>query len=578
LYDDDAYVEAGGAALGLMGRQVAGRGFLEAYLAHGAFSELAAVAATRESAESLVRLWNQARSPLPGRAPRTLRVIERGTFHENFFPDPPATVVHAPQPPDPALAWARQRAGSHGFALSGVTHTLASRDAAALLRELVTAPFQPYDTLFCTSRAVASMVAEVTETYSGYLRDRMCRGEPAAYLARSTPVRLETIPLGVDVDRFRPATHAERISARKTLDVTDDEVVILFVGRLSHHAKAHPFPLYRAASEAALGTGRKVHLILAGWAAHPAVRAAFADGAKTFAPAARVSIVDGRDPGLRSRVWHAADLFASPSDSVQETFGLAVAEAMASGLPVVASDWDGYRDLVSDGQTGFLVPTTMVPFATADLTARLLTGETGYDHFLAEIGQTTMVDTAAMTAAITRLVADSALRRQMGMAGRERACSEFAWPSIIRAYERVWSEQDAERLARNRACNDDQTKKFRDQMGPAAYPAPERTFAGYPTRQLAPADHLLPGPSAAEMLDLLLDAPLTNHIAGRRVADRALLHAALSRAPCSVADLDALWSSAGVELRVARATLGWMLKYDLLCLTWSQSPDDETHG
>ena len=41
-------------------------------------------------------------------------------------------------------------------------------------------------------------------------------------------------------------------------------------------------------------------------------------------------------------------------DNAQETFGLAVAEAMAAGLPLVASDWSGYRDLVRDGIDGYL--------------------------------------------------------------------------------------------------------------------------------------------------------------------------------------------------------------------------------
>ena len=61
----------------------------------------------------------------------------------------------------------------------------------------------------------------------------------------------------------------------------------------------------------------------------------------------------------RFQVWHAADLVVSLVDNIQETFGLVIVEAMASGLPVVATDWNGYRDLVVDGETGFLVPTTM---------------------------------------------------------------------------------------------------------------------------------------------------------------------------------------------------------------------------
>src|SRR6516164_5936950 len=105
----------------------------------------------------------------------------------------------------------------------------------------------------------------------------------------------------------------------------------------------------------------------------------------------RVTFVDGTQPDTRFAVWHAADIFASLSDSIQETFGLVIVEAMASGLPVVASDWDGYRDLVADGETGFLVPTSMVRGGTADATARLLLGATDYDGFLAECNQAVAV-------------------------------------------------------------------------------------------------------------------------------------------------------------------------------------------
>ena len=90
------------------------------------------------------------------------------------------------------------------------------------------------------------MVREVTQAYADYLRAHL-GGVPAHRPSDSTPIRLETIPLGVDIDRFRPANPEERATARRTLNVADDEVVILYVGRLSHHAKAHPFPMFRGA-------------------------------------------------------------------------------------------------------------------------------------------------------------------------------------------------------------------------------------------------------------------------------------------------------------------------------------------
>ena len=73
---------------------------------------------------------------------------------------------------------------------------------------------------------------------------------------------------------------------------------------------------------------------------------------------------------------------------------------MASGLPVVASDWDGNRDQVVDGETGFLIPTYMVRGATADATSRLVVREVNYDFFLAECNQAVAVDPAAVAGAL----------------------------------------------------------------------------------------------------------------------------------------------------------------------------------
>lgn len=557
VYHEDAYVESGGHAIGLMGRQVAGRAFLDAYLSHGTFTELTAVLRQRGPAASLVELW-RGHPATPSRR-RTLRIIDSGDFHQAFFPSPPATVLHSPQPPDPAFAWARQQGGPHAFALSGVTHTLCSPEAMDLLRSLVTAPFEAYDTLVCTSHAVATMVREVTEAYADHLRARL-GGVEGIGPAASLPPRLETIPLGVDIERFHPANIVERITARRLLNVADEELVILYVGRLSHHAKAHPFPMFKGASEAAAASGGRVHLILAGWAAHPAVHDAFVEAARHFAATVKTSLVDGRDPRLRQQVWHAADIFVSPSDNIQETFGLAVVEAMASGLPVVASDWDGYRDLVVDGETGFLVPTAMVAGATRGATTRLLTGELTYDHFLAEISQATVVDAHAMGAALSRLAGDRALRRQMGEAGRRRACERFAWSYVIRLYEDLWREQDRERSARAGT----EPAPPRTAIGPAAYPDIERSFAGYPTQWLDGASLIIEVPGALDGLEALLALPLAHHAAGRRVTDAGLLRAAFARLPCPVEDLDRFWSTSGVDRGVGRATLAWMLKYDMV--------------
>lgn len=552
LYDDSGYVEAvrpgrAGAEqpMGLVGRQVAGREFLDAYLHHGDYRQLTAVVWNPASAATLTRFCRQH----PRAAQTPLHIVEVDRFLDRDGP-PAAPILYTPCPPDASFAWMRRERGPAAFALSGVTHTLCSTGAVRLLNDLVTAPFEPFDALICTSTAVVRMVRAVTDAYAGYLRDR--------FGGKTTlRPRLAQIPLGVNAERYRPATAAERTARRAQLNIRPEAVAVLFVGRFTPHAKAHPFPMLHGIARAAQRTGQPVHLILSGWAASDAQLRLFLDGLHAFAPGIPVSVANGMDPDLRFGVWHAADVYTSLADSIQETFGLVIVEAMASGLPVVASDWDGYRDLVKDGETGFCVPTAMVHGATVDTALRLLLGMVDYDAFLAECNQAVTVDPDAAAAAYTRLIADPALRRQMGMAGRERVLQHFTWERVVKTYEQLWREQDAERLAYAAAG--------RQAIGPPCYPAPEVSFAGYPTAWLGDETRVTTAPGATSELPRLLSLPLCAY-AGQRVHDAPTLRAVLdqARSLCSLGELTQLLGRHGVQPGPAHASLAWLLKYGLL--------------
>lgn len=548
-YDDDAYVEAPavGAAqpTGLMGRRVAGNAFLDAYLQFGSWTELVALVRDRGRAAGLIERFRG----FSGRGERRLRLIEESEFFTQLA-DRPWRVVHQPEPLDGRLAWARRTIGGDSFSFSGVTHTLSTLPALERLRELLIAPFEPWDTLICTSRAVEKLVRAALDSYAGYLAERH-GGKP------QTRVRLEVIPLGVDPSIYRPATSAERSESREALRIDADEVAVLFVGRLSHHAKAHPFPLYRAAARASEETRRKVHLVLSGWAAHPAIKDAFVNGAREFARGVRVTFVDGNDPAHRVAVWRAADVFASLADSIQETFGLVIVEAMACGLPVIASDWNGYRDLVVDGETGFLVPTIMVRDALSDALDRLFLGRADYDHFLAECGQTVTVEAPAAAEALARLVQDAPLREAMGAAGRERARKLFTWEGVVQSYERLWREQEE---LRSRHAGSRST-------APASINLPlDALFQSYPSAWIDGSSRLIASESARERLDALLNSALTNHVPETRIADRDILIRILDRARTAVRldEIEAALHDRGLASTRVRATVAWLLKYDLL--------------
>src|SRR5947209_13342329 len=99
-FDPDAYTEAHKQAgvpsgpAGLMGRQVAGKEFLDAYLAHARSDTLTAVVRSKEKAEVLARIVRE--HPASRQRPRKLRVHLEG----QFLPDAPASVLHIPCPPE----------------------------------------------------------------------------------------------------------------------------------------------------------------------------------------------------------------------------------------------------------------------------------------------------------------------------------------------------------------------------------------------------------------------------------------------------------------------------------------------
>src|SRR5690606_14648837 len=102
----------------------------------------------------------------------------------------------------------------------------------------------------------------------------------------------------------------------------------------------------------------------------------------------------------RREIWFASDIFTSLSDNIQETFGITPLEAMAAGLPVVVTDWDGYRETVRNGVDGFAVPTLAPPPGNAaDLAFRFEAELDNYDLYIGNACQATSVDIGATTRA-----------------------------------------------------------------------------------------------------------------------------------------------------------------------------------
>jgi hypothetical protein len=312
---------------------------------------------------------------------------------------------------------------------------------------------------------------------------------------------LPVIPLGIDTGRFEKLNSTKE-SARKTLAIKQDEIVVSFVGRLSWHAKAHPLPMYIALSEVAKMTGKKVTLLECGWHANDASQKAFENTQSHFAKHIRFLHVDGRSIEAVNDVYASSDIFLSLSDNIQETFGITPLEAMSAGIPVVVSDWDGYRHSVRDGVDGFRIR-TLVPDAThaQDLIYRYEMNVDTYDYYCGHTSMSNIVDVGQLIERLSQLIENAELRNKMGEAGKRRAREVYDWSVIIGQYKELWAELDEIR------------KNNTDELlnGPTIWPErldPMLGFKEYPTGKLKTTDTLEPG----AVNDDLLDKVLSDHM------------------------------------------------------------------
>ena len=223
-----------------------------------------------------------------------------------------------------------------------------------------------------------------------------------SYLARAlerTPERVIEMPNGVDADAFSPGGGSSGL--RERLGIPSDAVVASFVATLD---RAHHFKRLDVAIEAMARTrARNLHLLVAGGGE-------LLDGFRADAAAAglgaRVHFL-GRVPHAElPEVLRASDLFVLTTEP-PESFGIVLIEAMACGLPVIATDYPGVRAVVDD-ETGILVGAG---------------------------------DSGAAARALDELIDIGAEgRERRGAAGRAKAERLWAWPALLDRMEDAYGE------------------------------------------------------------------------------------------------------------------------------------------
>ncbi len=162
-------------------------------------------------------------------------------------------------------------------------------------------------------------------------------------------------PPGVDTNRFKPHP-----------DGWQKHGYLLSVCRLSDARKGleRLIGAYRSAIE---NNGRIPNLVLAGKGTLPLELTALIDSLDL---ASRITVLSNVRPVELSRLYQGASVYLQAS--YEEGLGISVLEAMAAGLPVVATDTAGTRETVVDGETGYLIPQTP-PYLVATTIANCIT-------------------------------------------------------------------------------------------------------------------------------------------------------------------------------------------------------------
>lgn len=247
---------------------------------------------------------------------------------------------------------------------------------------------------------MAVSLSDVVVAVSEAVRNNILLDAPAAS-------NIRVVYNGIDVNSFLRPEH--RSTVRSEFGLSNECVVAGTLGRLSYF-KGQTF-LLEAASF--LKNVKNVRFMIVGdpFFGQEYYYKEILSRIRRFGLEDRVILSNFRDDA--ASLYAAMDISVSPS-ILPEPFGLMVVESMAAGKPVVATDQGGPREMVVDGETGYLVP----------------------------------VDDASVMADRLRLLAESPdLRRQMGEAGRRRAEELFTRERMVREFWTLMEEVVQKRSA-----------------------------------------------------------------------------------------------------------------------------------
>ncbi|MEI2686215.1 MAG: glycosyltransferase family 4 protein [Cypionkella sp.] len=528
---------------GINGRRVAGDSFLRGFFRHADVDEFVLLSKTSIELEPVRQLAAGLR---PDRAVRGASLIRPTDIA-------PLTTLFYPSPNYAAECWRRGPYGQAAWAVCGITHTTSTTAVMQGMFDLRMAPVAPWDAVICTSTAVQASVLHQMALIDDHISAQF------GATASSRPL-FPVIPLGVHCADFIPDP-AAGAALRARLGAGPNDVIFTTIARLTPHEKFDPLPIYLAMQRAqSTLPDQKLHIVFCGQFRDDHSRAVFTRGAATLMPDVGFTLLDGGNAEDRKAALSGADVFLFLIDNIQETFGLAPIEAMAAGLALLVSDWDGMKDTVTP-DVGLRIPTRSLP--PGHLVPEALRYQGGIDSYVQYCATTSAlveIDMEALTKAIATLAKDPDLRRNMGRAGQKRARELYDWSVIIPRMQDLWLEQDA-----MRAYGMPQARRYNGASLPIA-PSPTALFANYPSAQTRFEGETLfisdQPPDLATVLSTR-DYPALRRMFADAKQIAAVLTVAQTSGPIGTT-VPALITATALSRSTVERVLIWLLKYGFL--------------
>lgn len=296
-------------------------------------------------------------------------------------------------------------------------------------------PLEKEDAIICSSNQVKEFFVKKHRIISDSIYS--LTGERIRFQAN-----LPVVPFGVDVNKYKSRNKHEM---RMELDLPQDALLILWMGRFSIRSKADLFPLLYAFNKMKedIGGSSAVKLLIAG-ADQEGYASELVRQGETLDLLDDVIFRFNISDLSQRMLYSASDIFVTIADYLGESFGLTVIEAMASGLPVVASDWNGYRDAIINGKNGFLIDTYW-----SDCVDDIIDAYTKNDNlYPLRLSQSMAADVNQLHEKLMLLLADKDLRTQMSKNAVHHVCDHYSIANIAKKVFNLIDESYVLRLRR----------------------------------------------------------------------------------------------------------------------------------